>query len=263
MTLVLIAVGLSGHSQTLPEALRYTEVAVSTQAKKMQDLRLETLQVSHLRLPQELALVWSAHGWMHYRLGNLDKAEKYVLAAWNLLQNYMAAGRLGEIYEKLGKNQAAIRAYAWALAAGGGAFEKSLPDLTWQFRIEIGGVHNSRERLLKLLGSSAKVDAAVDQARADLSRMRTVRLKPIVSKQATAEFFVLFSPGPKVEEVKFISGSEELRKATDTLLSAKFDVPFPDDRSTRIVRRGILMCHAGASGCEFVLLTPDTVHSLN
>jgi len=93
--------------------------------------------------------------------------------------------------------------------------------------------------------------------------MRTVKLKSIVPKLVTAEFFVLLSAGPTARQVKFISGAEELRKATEILASTKFDVSFPDDHPTKLLRRGILMCHPGAPGCEFVLYPPDSVQSVN
>ena len=66
-----------------------------------------------------------------------------------------------------------------------------------------------------------------------------------------------------VEQVKFISGSEELRKAEDVLRKIDFQVPFPDNSLTKIVRRGILACEPNHSTCEFVLITMDAVRSVN
>ena len=67
----------------------------------------------------------------------------------------------------------------------------------------------------------------------------------------------------KQEGVKFISGAEELKEATNALTSADFKISFPDERATRLLRRGILMCPEGPSECSFVLLTPDGVSSVN
>jgi hypothetical protein len=93
--------------------------------------------------------------------------------------------------------------------------------------------------------------------------MRTVKLKKIAtpgSVTLTAEFFLLFSPD-KLEEASFISGSEKLREAEQSIEDADFQVRFPPQSSARLVRRAIVMCSA-VSGCQAVLLTPGTVHSL-
>src|SRR5213593_2169244 len=81
-------------------------------------------------------------------------------------------------------------------------------------------------RLLRLLGSASRADGAVNSAREELGRLRTVRVSRVISS-GSAEFFLLFAPGPKVESVRFISGSEGLRPATKTLAAAAYKVPFP------------------------------------
>jgi hypothetical protein len=88
-----------------------------------------------------------------------------------------------------------------------------------------------------------------------------VKLKRIVPGSATAEFFLLFSPGPKVQAVEFISGSEKLKPGVQALAAANFHVAFPEGSSARLVRRAILMC-SNVTGCEAVLFTPDSVNSV-
>ena len=63
--------------------------------------------------------------------------------------------------------------------------------------------------------------------------------------------------------MKFVSGSEELRKAEDVLRKMDFGAQFPDNSLTKIVRRGILVCEPSHSGCEFVLMTAEAIHSVN
>ncbi len=93
------------------------------------------------------------------------------------------------------------------------------------------------------------------------SEFRSVKLNRLVPEPATAEFFLLFGPGPKIEEVKFISGSEKLKFAGDLLKSADFQVAFPESSSARLIRRVMLMC-SNISGCTAVLYTPDSVNSV-
>jgi len=86
--------------------------------------------------------------------------------------------------------------------------------------------------------------------------MRTIALpKMEISGEGykSAEFAISFTKGPKVEEVRFLSGAEELRSATAKVAAGKFNVPFPDDAPTRILRRGVLSCSQYMKGCTLVL----------
>jgi tetratricopeptide (TPR) repeat protein/transglutaminase-like putative cysteine protease len=259
-----IAYSLADKGQKLPEAVLYAEMAAKEQEKRTQEIQLDKLDLNDLKATTLLSMIWDTLGWAYFRVGDLDDAETYLAAAWGLQQDSTHADHLGQIYERQGKKQAAIHAYAWALAVGGrGVRLAPRPGGQRSMNPIVPDMQDTRNRLFNLVRSNARVDALVRDAGGELSQMRTVKLKTIVPKLVTAEFFVLLSPGPTVEEVKFISGAEELRVATKALSSAKFDVLFPDDRKSKILRRGILMCHPGTAGCEFVLYPPDSVQSLN
>ena len=66
----------------------------------------------------------------------------------------------------------------------------------------------------------------------------------------------------KVEDTKFISGSDKMKSQGKQLKNIDFNVPAPSGVPARFVRRGILGCYE-YSGCSFVLLDPASVHSLN
>jgi hypothetical protein len=86
--------------------------------------------------------------------------------------------------------------------------------------------------------------------------MRTIALpKMEISGEGykSAEFAISFTKGPKVEEVRFLSGAEELRSATAKVAAGKFNVPFPDEAPTRTLRRGVLSCSQYMKGCTLVL----------
>lgn len=101
----------------------------------------------------------------------------------------------------------------------------------------------------------------------ELNRIRTVRIHGLNAITGSAEYFILFSRNPKtgspeVTDTKFISGSDNLKSAGDALASAKYEVVLPDEKPTKLVRRGILGCYK-LTGCSFVLLMPDSVRSVN
>jgi len=98
-------------------------------------------------------------------------------------------------------------------------------------------------------------------------RERTFKLPRFLPGTESAEFFVLMasdgkSKAFKVEDVKFISGSEKMRLQGKQLRSIDFNVLAPGDVPVRFVRRGILGCYQ-YTGCSFVLLDPASVHSLD
>src|SRR5262249_28682529 len=117
-------------------------------------------------------------------------------------------------------------------------------------------------RLDRIVGMT-QAARSIANARGQLGRLRTMRVKPAKAVKGSAEFFVLFSPDGSVSEVKYVSGMEGLRSATATLNSLHYDHAIPQGSAVRLLRRGILMCTVPSAGCDFVLLTPDTVRSVD
>ncbi len=58
---------------------------------------------------------WDTKGWIEFKRGNLDAAESYVLPAFLAGGHGDEAEHLGEIYEKRGKRDEAIRYYVFSL----------------------------------------------------------------------------------------------------------------------------------------------------
>jgi hypothetical protein len=106
----------------------------------------------------------------------------------------------------------------------------------------------------------------VDQHRLDLQSLRTIKLGKTAPVSGTAEFFVIVtssSGDAKVAAAKFISGEEKLKPLTDNLRNSKIDFAFPDDTPTKILRRGILSCSQSSRECDFVMMLPEDVHSVD
>jgi tetratricopeptide (TPR) repeat protein/transglutaminase-like putative cysteine protease len=199
---------LADNNVLLEDALRYAKEAVEDAEANTADIDLDELSLKDVQTVPILAAYWDTLGWVHFRMGHLDQAEKFLHASWSLIQGRVVADHLQQVYEKQGKKHEVPR-----------------NDLA-------------------------------------LQDLRTVKLGKLARKHVTAEFYLLFAPGPKVVDVKFISGSEELSDAGKTLAAAKFDVLFPEGGDVQIVRRGILDCEPELPGCVFVLIPPDSVHSV-
>ena len=82
---------------------------------------------------------WDTLGWVYFKFGVLPTAEKYIHAAWMMSQHEVQGEHLGQIYEKLGRTQEAIRYYAMSARE--------------YFSTTNGGANDlARTRLVKLVG---------------------------------------------------------------------------------------------------------------
>jgi tetratricopeptide (TPR) repeat protein/transglutaminase-like putative cysteine protease len=246
-----VAYELADANVALPKALDYAQRAVDGQEKESQAIDLSHLVTANLACTQKIGLYWDTLGWVQFRAGNLVQAETSLNAAWLLMQDPVVADHLGQVYEQQKKTAKAIHMYRLALATPQG----NVPGGQWD---------DTRHRLAKLTGTKAPTGMELlrgDPNGNELSQLRSVKLKRLVSGSATAEFFLLFGPGRKVEKVEFISGSENLKSAAQVLSETNFQVAFPEGSSARLLRRAIVMC-SDVSGCMAVLYTPNSVHSI-
>ena len=202
---------LADAGKQLPLALQYTERAVREQEEKSAQVKLSDLKVEDLGITANLGAYWDSLGWAHYRLGDYDVAEKYLLAAWSLSQGSAEEKHLTEVNQHQAKHPSA--------------------------------------------------------ASGDRNLLRTTKLPRLISGTANAEVFVTLVRGTepstaKVEDVRFISGSESLRDSTESLKKTSFRFPFPDDGPSHLVRRGIIGCYP-VTGCNFVVYNVGDVRSIN
>jgi Flp pilus assembly protein TadD/transglutaminase-like putative cysteine protease len=242
-----VAYNLAEHNIELDKAAQYAESAIAATAANLRNIELSHLSLDDLAQVSSIGVYWDTLGWIDFRKGDLDQAERYVRASWLLNQHGEVGDHLAQIYEKRGEKDQAARMYAQAIAAA-----HSVPE--------------TRARLIVLLGGNEKMDALIAQARPELTKIRTIAAGDLLKQNASADFFVLLSPGaknPKVDAVKFISGSQDLRPFAEKLRALDFGPMFPDASPAKIVRRGTLACSATTGSCTFTLTLPEDVRTLN
>src|SRR5580658_6570912 len=243
-----IAYQLSLKNSHLDRAQQYAESAVSATTAALRNVSLDRLTPQDLPLVPSLIAYWDTLGWIYFSEDNLDKAEKYVGAAWQLGQHGEVGDHLGQIYEKQGKKDLALRTYALSLSG-------------------LRPIPETRDRLASLTGSTAKLDAAVAKHKDELQQLRTIDLGKVAKETSNAEFFVLLSRGKgsdaTVEAVKFASGDEKLKVFTDALRTAEYRLSFPDETPVKFLRRGTLSCSTTTGNCAFVLTLPDDVRTVD
>jgi len=241
---------LADANKNLSMALEYAEKAVRQEEEASQNVKLSALQIEDLDHTSSIAAFWDTLGWVHFRKGDLDQAEKYLNAAWTLWQNGLVGDHLGQVYERQKKKGAAIHTYRLALAASSGSPRD---------KVFVDEVH---KRLEGLGANSWKPLYGTYPGGDELSRMRTIKLPRLIPGTVSGEVFLLLGPRSKVQDVKFIRGSDELKSAIRALSSTSINQPFPDDGPTHLVRRGILGCYS-ATGCSLVLLPLELVRSVD
>src|SRR5271169_1931317 len=166
-----IAYQLSLKKSHLDKAQQYAESAVSATAAALRNVSLDRLTPQELPLVPSLIAYWDTLGWVYFSEGNLNMAEKYVAAAWGLGHHGEVGDHLGQIYEKEGKKDLALRTYALSLSA-------------------LRPIPETRDRLASLTGGNAKVDATVAKYKEDLQQLRTIDLGKAAKETGSAEFFV-------------------------------------------------------------------------
>ncbi|MGA3315136.1 MAG: DUF3857 domain-containing protein [Candidatus Korobacteraceae bacterium] len=214
-----IAYSLAEQDVQLDRADKYADAAINALQTQLRDVRLDSLRLQDLGAAQFLYNIWDTKGWIEFKRGDLDLAEQYINAAWQASGGGDIGEHLGEIYEKHGKREQAIRAY---LSSLGG----DLPS-------------NSARARLDALGVSKGIEHKVEEARRELQRQRTTPLH--ISGKGSAEFFLLISPA-KVEQVKFIKGSDGLKNLADALEKTDVGMKFPAGAEVRVVRRAVVTC---------------------
>jgi len=247
-----VAYALADSNLDLTDALDYAQKAVRQEEEATQRIDLSNLTQEDLLHDPALASYWDTLGWVHFRMGHLEQSEDYLNAAWHLSQYGTVGDHLAQVEEAQHKNKAAERTYLLTLA-------------TLERKLRADRQEAIRSHVKKLdpaanFSTMPGINTAMPTDQ--LIQARTVKLPKLVKGAASAEFFVLFGPGPKVESAHFVSGSEELRAAEKTLSATVFQVPFPSNSSARILRRGLLMC-SELTGCEMVLYPVDSVRSVN
>lgn len=245
-----VAYFLAVEKVELDKAQQYAESAVTEVATELRNAELDRLTPDDLQNVAAIAADWDTLGWVCFQRGDVESAEKYITAAWVLEQHGEVGYHLGQILEKRGNKDEAIRMYA--LAAGA---MRTVPEAV--------------EALERLAGKTAAVPL-LKKAEETSRNSRTINFghAPANVQAATeARFFVVLTPGAgrnaQVTDVRFISGDEKLKPLAAQLKTANFDLVFPDERSTKIIRRGTVSCHAANGQCSFIMISPEFVTSVD
>jgi tetratricopeptide (TPR) repeat protein len=245
-----VAYFLADKGVQLEKALQYAESAVATIATDLRNLETANLTMGDLQGVGALAAYWDTLGWVYFQKGDLDTAEKYVKAAWLVYQASDVCYHLGMIAEKRGKKDEALRLYAQGAAA-----LRSSPEAQENF---------------KRLAPAPSVETLLAIGKQDLRQHKVFtlgQLLPNLKVPVEAEFYVVFAPDSsryaQVVDVKFIKGVDSLKPLAEQLKTLKYQLVFPDNSPTKVVRRGALLCLPKPGACTFTMVSPELIVSVD
>ena len=245
-----VAYILADNGAQLDKALQYAESAVTSTAIALRNLETGNLRIDDLYGVAALAAYWDTLGWVYFQKGDIDSAEKYIKAAWTLQQHGDVGHHLGMIAEKRGKKEEAIRLYAQSAAA-------------------FTTVPEARAGLVRLAAPNA-IGSLLQTAKQELRDYNTFALGHLVRNLNThveAEFYLVFAPdsarNSQVIDVKFIKGSESLKSLGPALKAIKYQLIFPDNSATKVIRRGALLCLPKPGACTFTMVSPGLITSVD
>lgn len=236
----------------LDKAQQYAESAVDSVSAALRNVDLSHVSLQQFQMSESLGAFWDTLGWVYFQQGDLAKAARYIRPAWRIGQHGVVGDHVGQILAKQGQKDRAADAYAQALAA-----RQPDPD--------------TRAHLILLLGGNEKIDALTEKAKAELVQQRTFAVGKLLNQKSDspveAQFALLLSPAgaegssTRVDDVKFLSGSDQLRPFADKLRALDFGTMFPDASPANLVQVGTVTCPASGD-CSFVISLPEDVHSL-
>jgi tetratricopeptide (TPR) repeat protein len=245
-----IAYLLADKGVQLDKALQYAEFAVTSIAISLRNAETGNLTIEDLGDVASLAAYWDTLGWVYLQKGDLDNAEKYLKAAWTLLQQGEVGYHLGMVAEKRGKKDDAIRLYAQ-----GAASLNTTP--------EAG-------ESLRRLAAPASIETLLQAAKKDVREYNIFslgQLMPNLKAPIEGEFYLVFAPdsarNTQVIDVRFIKGAESLKPLAAQLKAIKYPLIFPDSSQTKLIRRGALLCLPKPGVCTFTMVSPDLITSVD
>jgi len=252
-----VAYELANSNHRISEALEYATRAVTLTEADTVKGDADSAGPTEYRRMIALAAQWDTLGLAETKAGNDAEAEKYLRAAWLLWQRAHVGLHLTELYEKEGKKKEAALICAMALEAPGKDDEMDIRQRLAAAQARLGLPQQSYTVNAK---NYQKPPVSGGEA---LSEMRATKI-PLPAgnvnlDQKNATFALVFENGKKEVGVRFVSGAEELKEVGKALATAKYQVAFPDERPTRLLRMGMLSCSRYTKECTFVVLPMESM----
>ena len=238
-----IAYALAEMNVQMDRAEMLVRSAIATTSAQTMAMDLDNLSKPDARRMCSVAAYWDTLGWIKFQKGDLPQAEKFIGAAWGLCEYTDIGDHLGQIYEKEGRKADAILQYELTLG-------------------KLAAPPETRPRLATLLPPGTDLDATVATAKIKRAADAGIKFKNPGNVDGNGEAWLVFKPGPNVDAMKFVTGSDELRATAGDIRAVKFPNTFPDSTEIKLLRRAWITCSTHTHECLVGLMPADTVLSV-
>jgi tetratricopeptide (TPR) repeat protein len=238
-----VAYELALMNVDLERAGALVKSAIAAVSAQILPVNLDNLSGADTGRMCEIAAYWDTLGWINFQEGDTSQAEKFVGASWGLCEQAEIGDHLGQIYEKQGRKENAILQYELALVKPG-----PMPD--------------TLPRLTALLAPGTDVDAKIKAAKEKCSGDAGIKFKNSGNTEGEGEVWLVLKPGPTVDAVKFITGSDALRATAADIRTVKFLNTFPDATEIKLLRRARVTCSNVTHECSIDVISSDSVTSV-
>jgi len=190
---------------------------------------------------RQIEATWDTVGWILFREGKLDEAQKFIEASWRNRQDAEVGGHMAAIAAAKGNQDEALHSYELALATFPTYLRPGVRKTPGAKQKEL------TEKADALRKAGAK--APLMDADKELQAMRFFALGAAEGLNGSAEYRLLLSDG-KVAKVE-PAGATSMGGGSEKIIRAKLDALWPAGSEAKLVRSGFLNCHEGK--CDLIL----------
>lgn len=219
------------------------ELALKAVAKAESDasnVNLKSVSSDDFRRVNTLQAYWDTLGWVYFKEGKLDDAERFLTPAWRLDPQEEIGAHLGALYQKQGKRLQAIATLKMAYASSG---------------IRSMNAPHPALDLLKKLGAPTAFDKFQEEQL--LQKLRSTTTPLITTTPESSEVYLLFSAEGEIDDIHLQAGGPAItsEQAKAKIKLTRFPaVKAPLDQDLKILRKGMLFCAGHGSKCQLVLM---------
>jgi tetratricopeptide (TPR) repeat protein len=243
---------LAERNVELDQAKKWAETAITIKSAFLRDLSLDHATPSQFGSANAISSYWDTLGWVYFRMGKDDLALGYIDAAWRMHPTPTKGDHQGQIYEKVGRREDAIRAYSMAVASA---------DLSKRGASSPEDLAEAKNRLTQMAGQGADIAALIERGHSDLEGLRMVTVENAAKRTGSADF-IMKVVGDKIVDVRQVSGDAGFAPFSEALRKSSLPVKVPERTGVEILRRGTLSCKMEADECHFKLIGTEEAADL-
>ena len=247
----------------LERAAAYAGRALADTEEKLNQIQLEDMNAQGVSLLRHAAAVWDTVGWVKFRQADLGLAEKYIRAAQDLTNDSTISFHLGRVYEAQGRKEDAIQAYEEALApsamVGIGGMQFTVPgaDNSRATAPPTPDEREAKKRLTALAGDETRAAEQIRAAPENRGKRRSVVVPYDDPYPEEGVLLLLFAPGPKIDGVRQLQGTSDLKDLMKRFDPKVFPQTFPDSATQKIARVATLVCSPEKKMCTLLFLSTE------